>query len=103
MEAKALSKQDLLNRLHQHQAELRALGVERLGLFGSFRHERQTPDSDVDLLVQFALGEKTFRNYMNLTILLEDLLGRPVELLTEDALSPHIGPHILDEVEYVSV
>ena len=38
---------------------------------------------------------------MQLAFLLEELLQRRVELVTREALSPHIGPKILDEVEYV--
>ncbi|MEL7329393.1 MAG: nucleotidyltransferase, partial [Cyanobacteria bacterium J06559_1] len=44
----------------------------------------------------------TFDNYMNLAFRLEDLFGRDVDLVTVESLSPHIGPHILAEVEYVS-
>jgi hypothetical protein len=74
-----------------------------LGLFGSFRRDQQHGDSDVDLLVEFEPGAKTFDRYMDLAQLLEDLLGRRVELVTPEALSPYIGPHILQEVEYVSL
>jgi len=97
------TKQDLVARLRQHRADLRALGVRRLGLFGSFVRDAVTDDSDVDLLVEFEAGEKTFDHFMDLSFLLEDLLGRRVELVTLDALSPHIGPHILKEAEYVTV
>jgi hypothetical protein len=37
---------------------------------------------------------------MKLAFFLEDLLGREVDLVTVESLSPHIGPHILKEVEY---
>jgi predicted nucleotidyltransferase len=40
---------------------------------------------------------------MALSFFLEDLLVRKVELVTTDALSPHIGPHILKEVERVAL
>jgi hypothetical protein len=40
---------------------------------------------------------------MELTFLLEELLGRKVELVTPEALSPYIGPHILKEVERVPI
>ena len=103
METSVQTKRDLLARLHQHRARLRELGVSRLGLFGSFRHERQTPQSDIDLVVAFAPQKKTFSNYMALSFLLEDLFQRPVELLTEESLSPHIGPHILEDAEYVAI
>lgn len=95
------TKQDLLARLRQHAADLRALGVERLGLFGSFRHDAPRAGSDVDLLVDFADGQKTFDHFMALSFLLEDVLGRRVELVTRQSLSPHLGPHILSEVEDV--
>jgi predicted nucleotidyltransferase len=82
---------------------LRTLGVRRLGIFGSFAHGNQRVDSDVDLLVEFEEGAKTCDHFMDLALLLEDLLGRRVELVTREALSPHIGPWILREVEYVTL
>ncbi|HXK28045.1 MAG TPA: nucleotidyltransferase domain-containing protein [Candidatus Binatia bacterium] len=96
------TKQDILRILSESQARIKALGVKRLGLFGSFLSGRQTPDSDVDFLVQFDPGQKTFDNFMELTFLLEELLQRRVELVTTDALSPYIGPHILKDVEYAA-
>lgn len=89
--------------LSENHARIRALGVKRLGLFGSFVRGQQSADSDVDLLVEFEPGQKTFDNFMKLAFLLEDLLQRRVELVTTEALSPHIGPHILDEVEYAAL
>ena len=83
--------------------ELAALGVVGTGLFGSFVAGKQTAASDVDLLVDFAPTQHSFDNFMELSFLLENLLGRTVELVTTAALSPHIGPHILKEVERVTV
>jgi predicted nucleotidyltransferase len=65
-------------------------------------HGEQTDRSDVDILVEFEPGKKSFDNFMQLAFFLEDTLGRRVELVTPEALSPHIGPHILREVEYAS-
>ena len=86
-----------------HHAQLRNLGVRRLGLFGSFVHGEPSPSSDVDLLVEFEPGKKTFGAFMQLAFYLEDLLGRRVELVTPESLSPYIGPRIIEEVEYVSL
>lgn len=97
------NKKDLFAVLEAHREEMSRLGVQRLGLFGSFKRGEAKPDSDVDLLVEFAPGEKSFDHFMALSFLLEDQLGRPVELVTSEALSPHIGPHILREAEYVSI
>ena len=95
------TKQEIVQTIGESGAEILALGVKRLGLFGSFVHEEQNPDSDVDVLVEFQSDQKTFDRFMQLSFLLEDLLNRPVDLVTREALSPHIGPHILKEVEYV--
>jgi predicted nucleotidyltransferase len=102
LNAPTQTKETALALIAQNRARLAATGATRLGLFGSFVRGQPCPDSDVDLLEEFAPGRKTFDNSMQLAFLLEDLLGRPVELLTPESLSPYIGPHILKEVEYVA-
>ena len=94
-------KAEALARLGEAESELRTLGVRGLALFGSFARDDARPDSDVDLLVDFAIGRKTFDGFMALAAFLEELLGRRVELVTRDALSPHLGPRILREAEDV--
>ena len=97
------TKQRLLSLIAEQQPQLQALGVQRLGLFGSFTRGEPRPDSDVDLLVEFVPGQKSFDNFMQLGFLLEDLLQRRVELVTPESLSPYLRPQILDEVEYAAV
>ena len=84
-------------RLRQADPQIRSLGVRRLALFGSFARNEAGAESDVDLLVEFVAGQKSFDRVLALSDLLEELLGRPVELVTTEALSPYIGPHILSE------
>jgi predicted nucleotidyltransferase len=95
------TKSDLLHLLFDQQQQIRAFGVTRLGLFGSFVREQPHTESDIDILVEFEVGRKTFDNFINLSFYLEELFGRKVDLLTPESLSPHIGPHILRQVEYV--
>ncbi|MBN1665861.1 MAG: nucleotidyltransferase family protein [Anaerolineales bacterium] len=97
------SKDQLLSLLRANQRDIRNFGIRRLGLFGSFVREQQRRDSDVDVLIEFEPGQKTYDNFIKLAFFLEELLGRRVELITTDALSPYIGPHILEEVEYVAL
>ena len=103
MEVATRTKQEVLAVLAQHRTDIQALGVKRLGLFGSFVRDEQQPDSDVDVLVEFEAGQKSFDHFIQLAFLLEDLLGRRVEVVTLESLSPYIGPHILSEVEYVAL
>src|SRR5262245_51745657 len=95
-------KTDLFALLARHQEQLRQFGVRRWGVFGSFASGRQSDRSDIDILVEFEEGRKSFDNFMRLASFLDQQIGRPVELVTPESLSPHIGPHILREVEYAS-
>jgi uncharacterized protein len=94
------NKEALLRLFNTHRSEIKAYGVKYLGLFGSFaRGSAIHPGSDVDLLIEFEPGRKTYDNFLELALYLEALLGRRVELVTRESLSPYIGPHILKQVE----
>lgn len=95
------TKQEVFRRLQEQGGKIRSLGVARLGVFGSFLRGEQHKDSDVDVLVQFAEGRKSFDSFMELAFLLEDVLQRRVELVTVESLSPYLGPRILEEVQDV--
>ena len=97
MTLQPLTRARAIELLAASEREIRALGVQRLALFGSVLRGGARPDSDVDLLVQFAPGEKTFDRFLALADLLENCLDRRVELVTTEALSPFIGPRILAE------
>jgi len=96
-----LTPAQAIERLMASEGEIRALGVQRLALFGSVLRGEARPDSDVDLLVQFAPGKKTYERFLALCDLLEAVLGRRVELVTAEALSPFLGPRILAEARDV--
>ncbi len=96
-----LTRQQIFERIAAMEAKIRALGVRRLALFGSVVRGEARPDSDVDVLVQFSQGAKTFDRFLALSELLEASLGRRVELVTTEALSPFMGPHILAEAQDV--
>lgn len=103
MENKATSKEDVIKRILEEQKRLASFGVKSIGLFGSFVRGEQSPLSDIDILVEFAPEKHTFDNFMDVSFFLEEILGRKVEVVTPEGLSPHIGPHILKEVERVPV
>ncbi|MFA7624918.1 MAG: nucleotidyltransferase family protein [Alcaligenaceae bacterium] len=68
-------------------------GVVRLALFGSTARGAASDTSDIDILVAFD-GPATSRRYFGVQFYLEDLLGRPVDLVTEKALRPELRPYI---------
>jgi predicted nucleotidyltransferase len=98
-----MDRDKLLDSLHRNSTRIKSFGVKRLGLFGSFLRNTATIESDVDLLVEFERGKKSFDNFMDLGIYLEELLNRKVELITPQSLSKHIGPHILNQVQDVKL
>lgn len=97
------SRQEITDRIRGLTQKLRSLGVSRLALFGSFLKGTQHAGSDVDLLIEFAPGRKSYDNFAAACDLLEDQLGRRVELVTIESLSPFIGPKILREAKDVFV
>jgi hypothetical protein len=97
MIARALTRADVALRLTDVQADIFGLGVRRLALFGSVQRDVARSDSDVDVLVEFRPGEKSYDHFFALGELLERVLNRPVELVTAESLSPFLRPHILAE------
>jgi len=97
------NKAELIVMLRERGADIRAFGVERLGLFGSFARDEARLDSDVDLFVNLHPEHKTLKNLVGLSRFLEELLGRKVEIVTPGSLNRFTGKYILQEVEYVAL
>ncbi|MDR3226445.1 MAG: nucleotidyltransferase family protein [Prevotellaceae bacterium] len=96
------SKNNILEIMRLHKAQLTTFGVNKIGLFGSYVRNEQTPQSDIDILVDFVPEKETFDNYMSLCNYLEDLFANEkIEIVTFNGLSPYIGKSILKEVNYV--
>ena len=101
MKSAVLNCEQVAERLAGCKEEILALGVVRLAIFGSVLRGQTRDDSDVDLVVEFARGAKSFDRLLALSDLLEARLGRRAELVTTEALSPFIGPRILAEAQDV--
>lgn len=83
-----------ISLLKTHKEELTSrFGVRSLALFGSFSRNTATATSDIDILVDFE-GPATSARYYGLQFFLEDLLGRPVDLVTSKALRAELRPYI---------
>lgn len=93
------SKPEIMDTLVQHREMLRAMGVRKIGLFGSYRRGTPRADSDIDLLV--VLQQPSFDGYMSVKFFLEELFQHQVDLVLEKTLKPRLRPYILAEVEYV--
>ena len=96
-----MNRENALQALAQSKPTLMArYGVTHLALFGSTVRNAARADSDVDVLVAFD-GPATSGRYFGVQFYLEDLLGAPVDLVTEKALRPELRPFIEKEAVHV--
>lgn len=96
-----MNRTTTLQLLAQHKQTLaQRFGVVRLALFGSVVRGTSKQGSDVDVLIAFD-GPATSERYFGVQFYLEDLLGSPVDLVTEKALRPELRPYIEREAVHV--
>ncbi len=90
-----MSRETILKLIEANHDRLRSLGVCELALFGSFARGEGRPESDVDFFVDF--DQKSFDRYMAVKELLEETLGRKVDLVLKSAIKPGLRDVILRE------
>ncbi len=85
-----------------HKAELKnRFHVESLAIFGSVLKGTAVPDSDVDILVRYQKTPGLF-TFLDLKQYLEDIVERPVDLVTEGALKKQLREKIMKEAVRVA-
>ena len=85
-----MDRADIIAILTQHKPELqRRFGVLHMALFGSRARDQAREDSDVDVLVGFD-GPSNSARYFGVQFYLEDLLGCPVDLVSDNGLRPRL-------------
>ena len=94
-------RDEVLDQLARNKPTLVArYGVDRPALFGSTVRDAARAGSDIDIIVSFD-GPATSERYFGVQFFLEDLLGRPVDLVTDKALRPELRPFIEREAVHV--
>jgi uncharacterized protein len=91
----------VLTLLQQNLEAIHAFNVESLSLFGSVARNEATTASDLDFLVEFE-GPATFTGYMGLKFYLEDLFGKPVDLVIKKDLKERIRQSVIEEAIYIT-
>ena len=93
----------ILSTIRAHSSQLQACGVSRIGVFGSASRGDMSPTSDVDVLIDFQEGKKTYKNFISSTHTLEQALQLPVDAVTSGSISPYIKPYIEKDIRYVQI
>lgn len=96
-----MKKQQLLKILENHKTILQEkYGVTKLALFGSIARDKATETSDIDILISFE-GIANSQRYFGALFYLEDLLNKPIDLVTDKALRTELRPYIEADLIYV--
>jgi uncharacterized protein len=97
---RTMRRSEILQTLGSRREDFARMGVKSMAIFGSVARDEARSDSDVDILVEFQ-GPATFNGYMDLKFFLEDILGRPVDLVTRKSIRPQLKARIESEAYYV--
>jgi len=90
----------IMRILKEHKEELkRDFSVKKIGIFGSYTKGEQTPESDIDIYVEFDMKSLTFDKYLELIDYLEKLLGRKIDLITKYGVETIRIPYIKEEIK----
>ena len=92
----------IMKTINENMEKMRGYGVQRIGLFGSYGKNQQRHGSDIDILVKFNAGEKTFDHYMDLKFFLEELFDCDIDLVIFDAIKSDLKAAILGSVQYAA-
>ncbi len=91
-----MTREEVQRRISEHRRELAELGIRSLDIFGSVARGEATPDSDVDLLVEFDRTIGLF-HFFRVQWRLEQILGCDVDLVMRDAVKPQLRDQIFRE------
>ena len=75
-------------------------GVKDIGVFGSYVHNLQNINSDIDILVEFNKLQKTFDNYMEFKFFIQDKFAKEIDLCIKNSIRKEFKNKILNEVVY---
>jgi uncharacterized protein len=97
-----MNRENVLKLLQENMAVIHSHGIKRIGLFGSGARNEITANSDLDFLIEFIPGKKSFDHFMDAKFFLEDLFKRKVDLVLIENLKPVLKNRILEEVIYAA-
>ena len=96
-----VNRKIIISEIKKRKGELRARGVKRIGLFGSYLKGTQKRGSDIDLLITFE-KENLGNNYFEVLFYLENLFKRKIDLIATQSLRPELN-YVREKAVYVEI
>jgi uncharacterized protein len=96
-----MNAQDAIATLRRYEADLRARGIRHAGVFGSVARGENRSNSDLDIIIDIEPDAHiTVFDYVGLKEYIAELLGGPVDVVSQEALKPHIRPAVTADTIY---
>ena len=96
---RAMDRQEIIARLRESEAALRARGVAHAALFGSRARGQHRPDSDIDIMIEIAPEARIgVWDYVGLKDYIAGLFSGPVDVVNRDGLKSHVAPAAADAI-----
>lgn len=98
-----LTQQNILNFLSENKLFLREqFHVVKIGIFGSFARNEQSPDSDIDILIEMENNVlNVYDLKWNLREFLKNQFQREVDICNSKHIKPYAKDYILKDAIYV--
>jgi predicted nucleotidyltransferase len=96
-----MTREQAIDRLREHEAELKGAGVKHLFLFGSTVRNEARPQSDVDLFFDYEKGAFGLFALVGVKDLATEILGSPADVMTRDSLHPALRSRIEAEAQRI--
>jgi hypothetical protein len=96
-----MDRQDIIARLRENEAALRARGVAHAALFGSRARDDAGADSDTDILIEIDPDAPVgVYEYVRIKEYIASLFEGRVDVVDRAGLKPYVRPAAIDDAVY---
>ncbi len=96
-----MGRNEIIQRLREHEALLRARGIAHVALFGSRARGEEHPESDTDILIEFDPAARvTVYDYAGVQREISGLFDGSVDVINRDGLKPRLARSVKDDAIY---
>jgi predicted nucleotidyltransferase len=88
-----MQRAEAIQRLKDHEADFKKIGVQTLYLFGSTAREEAGPESDVDLFFEYERGKFGLFDLMTVKEEASRILGCKTDIMTRDSINKYVRPY----------